>query len=325
MPSPSRRQLLLLALSSAWLAQPARARAGYPAKPIRLVVPFTPGGVVDVAARVVADEMSRGLGQQVIVDNRPGASGNIGANAVARAEPDGYTLLMGFDGTLVISPHVFESVPFSTLHDFAPIGKVGDSALVLVAHPSLGLRSVSDMVAASKKSAGLAYGTSGIGSTPHIAGEAIRQRTGAKLMHVPYRGGSAALADVLGNSIPLVFTAVASAFPYIKTGKLVALAVGGARREPSLPDVPTMIQSGLADFDFSSWVGLLAPAKTPPAIIASLNAELARTLATATVQRKLVELGIAPTPGTPQQFAELIRSDFARYQEIVKTVGVRMQ
>ena len=199
----------------------AHAQAVYPVKPIRLLVPFTPGGITDTSGRLVAEQLTRRLGQQVVVDNRPGASGNIGTQMVAAAEPDGYTLLLAFDGTMVINPHVFEKVPFDTLRDFAAVGKIGNASLVLVAYPGLPAKSLREVLNLSKTQAGgLSYGTSGTGGTPHIAGELLKQRTGAQLVHIPYKGGGQALTDVIGGNIPLVYTAIASAMPHIKSGKL---------------------------------------------------------------------------------------------------------
>jgi tripartite-type tricarboxylate transporter receptor subunit TctC len=231
----------------------AAAQTAYPTKPIRLVVPFTPGGVTDTSGRLIAEQLSKRLGQQVIVDNKPGASGNIGTQLVTTAEPDGYTLLLGFDGTLVINPHVFPKVGFDSAKDFAPIGKIGDAILILVSHPGVPAKTLKEVIALSKTQAGgLSYGTSGTGGTPHIAGELLKQRTGANLTHIPYKGGGQAMTDVLGGNIPLVYTAVAGAMQHVKSGKLHPVAVSSAQRAPSLPDVPTFIENGVADFDINS-------------------------------------------------------------------------
>src|SRR5262252_277024 len=274
--STTRRALVATAFAAPCVATvagiaalPARAQDTYPTKPIRLVVPFTPGGVTDSSGRLIADYMSRRLGQQVIVDNKPGASGNIGTAQVVAAAPDGYTLLLAFDGTMVINPHVFAKVPFDTLNDFAPIGRIGSAALILAAHPELPAKTLRDVIELSKGKP-LAYGTSGIGGTPHIAGEMLAQRTGARLEHVPYKGGGQAMTDAMGGVIPLVYTAVAGAQGHVKAGKLKPIAVSSAQRVGSLPEVPTFIESGLPelkDFVVESWVGVLAPAKTPPAVV----------------------------------------------------------
>ena len=298
----------------------------YPSKPIRLVVPFTPGGVTDTSGRLIAEQLSKRLGQQVIVDNKPGASGNIGTQQVAAAEGDGYTLLLGFDGTLVINPHVFPKTGFDTLKDFAPIGKIGDAVLILVANPSFPAKNLKDLIALSKTQAGgLSYGTSGTGGTPHIAGELLRQRTGANLVHVPYKGGGQALTDVLGGNIPLVYTAIASAIPHVKSGKLLPIAVSSSKRASSMPDVATFIENGVTDFEASSWVGLLAPAKTPRAIIARLNTELTAVLNDPEVKERLNGMGITAAPGTAESFGAELSRDLAKYGPVVKAAGIKAE
>ena len=318
----TRRAALAAALAAT--AMGAHAQDAFPNKPIRLVVPFTPGGVTDSSGRLIADFLGRRLGQQVIVDNKPGASGNIGTAQVVQAAPDGYTLLLAFDGTMVINPHVFAKVPFDTLKDFAPVGRIGSATLILVAHPDVPAKTLQDVIALSKTKP-LAYGTSGIGGTPHIAGEMLAQRTGAKLEHVPYKGGGQAMTDVMGGSIPLVYTAVAGAQGHVKSGKLKAIAVSGARRSGSLPDVPTFIESGIADFAVDSWVGLLAPAGTPAAVVAKLNTELNAVLNDPAVKERLAVLGIDPTPGTPEQFRQQMQKDLAAYGPIVKAANIKLE
>ena len=336
MPNPRRASLKALAAACratalaglatlAALASPtALAQEVFPNKPIRLVVPFTPGGVTDSSGRLIADFLGRRLGQQVIVDNKPGASGNIGTAQVVGAAPDGYTLLLAFDGTMVINPHVFAKVPFDTLKDFAPVGRIGSATLILVAHPEVPAKTLTEVIALSKTKP-LSYGTSGIGGTPHIAGEQLAQRSGAKLEHVPYKGGGQAIADTIGGSIPLVYTAVAGAQGHVKSGKLRAIAVSSARRNGALPDVPTFIESGYPDFVAESWVGILAPAKTPPAITSRLNAELNAVLNDPALRERLATLGIEATPGTPEQFREQMRTDLANYGPIVKAAGIKLE
>lgn len=322
-------QTVLAASISASLALgagTAAAQATYPNKPIRLVVPFATGGVTDTSGRLIAEQLSKRLGQQVIVDNKPGASGNIGTQLVATAEPDGYTLLLGFDGTMVINPHVFPKVGFDTAKDFAPIGKIGDAILILVSHPGVPAKTLKEVIALSKtQSGGLSYGTSGTGGTPHIAGELFKQRTGANLTHIPYKGGGQAMTDLLGGTIPLVYTAVAGAVAHVKSGKLHAVAVSSAQRAPSLPDVPTFIEAGVADFDINSWVGLLAPAKTPRAIVEKLNNELNAVLNDPVVRERLNTLGITPTPGGPEKFGRDMARDLARYGQVVKAANIKAE
>jgi tripartite-type tricarboxylate transporter receptor subunit TctC len=328
-PSFRRRGLtavLLASLAGVGLLPAAAQAQTYPNKPIRLVVPFTPGGVTDTSGRLIAEALSKRLGQNVVVDNKPGASGNIGTQQVATAEPDGYTLLLAFDGTMVINPNVFEKVPFNTLQDFASIGKIGDAVLVLVSNPGFAPKTLREVIALSKTQAGgLSYGTSGTGGTPHIAGELLRQRTGANLVHVPYKGGGQAMIDVIGGNIPLVYTAIAGAVQHVKSGKLHAIAVSSTQRASSMPDVPTFIESGVADFEASSWVGLLAPARTPKPVLDKLNTELNAVLADPAIRARLNELGISPTPGTPEQFTELMRRDLARFGPVVKAANIKVQ
>jgi len=317
---------LLTFLAACLLPLAATAQGSYPDRPIRLVVPFVPGGVTDTSGRLIADALSRRLGQPVVVENRAGASGNIGTQGVVNAAPDGYTLVLGFDGTLVINPHVFSPFPFDTLKDLAPVGKIGDATLILVAHPSLPVKTLQELIAYSKKEPkGLSYGTSGIGGTPHIAGELLNQQTGSNLVHVPYKGGGQAMTDALGGNIPLVYTAVAGAHQYVKTGKLNAIAVSSAKRSSSLPDVPTFIESGVAGFEVNSWVGILAPAQTPRSIVDKLNRELNAVLASPEIVEKLATLGIAATPETPDAFAAQIKADLAKYGKVVKAAGIKAE
>jgi tripartite-type tricarboxylate transporter receptor subunit TctC len=296
----------------------------FPSKPVRIIVPFAPGGVADNSARVVAEPLGVRLGQQVIVENRPGASGNIGTQQAAQAAPDGYTLLLGFDGTMVINPHVFAKIPFDTLADFAPVTKLGDATLILVAHPSTGFKSLANLLEAAKAKP-YAYGTSGTGGTPHLAAELLKQRTGAQLEHVPYKGGGPAVIDVLGGQIPLVFTAIASAQQYVRGGRLIGLGVPGAKRSGALPDVPTFQESGLAGFDVSSWTGIFAPARTPPAVISKLQRELSAVLQSPFVKERYATLGIEPVGNSPEEFGAQVRDDLARWREVVRTANVRLE
>jgi tripartite-type tricarboxylate transporter receptor subunit TctC len=302
------------------------AQSTYPNRPIRLIIPFTPGGVTDTSGRYIAEQLTLKLGQQVIADNRSGASGNIGAQMVASAEPDGYTLLLGYAGTLSINPSLFEKVPLDSLKDFAPIGKIGDAILILVANNDFPGKTWAEVLILSKKDPnGLSYGTSGSGGTPHIAGELLKQKTGANLVHVPYKGGGQALIDLLGGNIPLVYTAVAGANQYVKSGRIKAIAVSSAKRSPSLPDVPTFIESGIKDFEIDDWVGLLAPAKTPKPIVMKLNQALNEILNSPEGKAKLLGMGITPTPGTPEKFGEQIKSDLIRFSPIVKGMQIKSE
>lgn len=325
-----RRRTLLAAVSTlaaAGFAAPAAfAQGGYPNKPIRLVIPFAPGGVTDAAGRTVAEFMSKRLGQQVVPDNRPGASGNIGSQQVATAEPDGYTLLIVLDGTFVINPHVYEKVGFDPVRDFAPVGKIGDSTIILVANPNVKARSLADVIALSKSQpGGLPFGTSGNGSITHIAGELLKQRSGANLTHVPYKGGGPAVADVLAGHIPLAFSSAASIHGHLKAGKLVPIGVPSGKRSPMYPEIPTFAEGGVPRFDLNSWVGIVAPAKTPKPILDRLNTELNAALNDPGVREKLAASGIGAAPGTAEGFGTVIRNELAAYGTVVKSAGIKLE
>jgi tripartite-type tricarboxylate transporter receptor subunit TctC len=302
----------------------AHAQSNYPNRPIRLIIPFTPGGVTDTSGRFIAEQLSLKLGQQVIADNKPGASGNIGTQMVASAEPDGYTLLLGYAGTLSINPTLSDKVPFDSVKDFAPIGKIGDAILILVANNDFPGKSLSDVIEISKKNPnGLSYGTSGTGGTPNIAGELFKQKSGANLVHIPYKGGGQALLDLLGGNIPLVYTAVAGANQYVSSGRIKAIAVSSAKRSASMTDVPTFKEGGVKDFVIDDWVGLLAPAKTPKPIIMKLNQALNEILNSTEGKARLFAMGITPTPGTPEKFGEQIKGDLIRFAPIVKAANMK--
>lgn len=324
---PSTRRCLLgaaLALATSGLS-PAFAQGDYPTKPIKLIVPFATAGVTDTSARIVAEKLGQILGQTVVVENKAGAAGNIGTQQVAGAEPDGYTLLLGYDGTLVINPSVYAKVPFDPIKDFAPIGKIGDAVLVVVVNPKVPATKLSELQAAAKATpGGLSYGSAGIGSTTHLAGEMLRQRTGMNMTHVPYKGGGHAMGDLVGGTLPMHFTAVAGAMPFIKNNQIRPIAVASRQRAPSLPDVPTFIEAGLKDFEFNSWVGLMAPAKTPPAVVAKLNQALNKVLSAPEMRERLNQLGIVAQPGTPESFGQEIVRDLAKNKAIVKAADIKL-
>jgi tripartite-type tricarboxylate transporter receptor subunit TctC len=312
----------LLALAA---ALPASAQE-WPAKPIRLIVPFAPGGVADTSARAVSDKLSARLGQQVTVENRAGASGNIGSLAVAQAAPDGYTLLLAFDGTMVINPHVFAKMPFDSLKDFQHVSKLGDATLILVAANNVPAKNFQELLALGKQRPGtLLYGTSGTASTPHVTGELIKQRTGLDITHVPYKGGGQALIDVAGGQVPLVFTAIAGANQYVKQGRVQAIAIASAKRDPALPDVPTFIESGAPGIEAYSWVGISAPPKTPRPIVDRLHREIVEVLKDPDVRTRYATLGIVPVGNTPEQFTDQVRADLARWAGVVKQSGIKVE
>ena len=303
----------------------ALAQDGYPNKPVKIVVPFAPGGGGDAVVRSISEKLGERLGQQVLIENRPGASGYIGAQAVANAAPDGYTILMGFDGSLVVAPHLIKA-PFDTVGDFAPITKLNDAILILAAHPSVGAKSLKELVELSKtKPGGLAFGSSGAATTTHLAGELLAQRAGMKLTHVPYKGGGQAVTDVVGGQIPLIFTVIPTISAFIKDGRLQAIGVASAKRSPVLPEVPTMIESGLPGFEVNSWYGLLAPARTPKPIIDRLQREVAAVLALPEIRERYLKGGFEPVGNKPEEFAAQIKADLARWNKVVKDANIRIE
>ena len=261
-----------------------------------------------------------------MVENKSGASGNIGAAFVAQAEPDGYTLLLGFDGTMVINPHIFDKISFDTLKDFSAVAKIGDAALILVANNNFPGKTVADVIAISKKDPnGLSYATSGTGVTPHIAGELLKQKTGANLTPIPYKSGGQALIGLMSGDVPLAFTVLAGANQYVQTGRLKPIAISAKVRVSSLPNVPTFIESGYPDIYVTSWIGVLAPAKTPKAVVNSLNAAINEILQTPDAKERLNGIGITPTPTSPEKFAEQIKLDLNLFGNIVKTAGIKAE
>lgn len=320
----SRMRLFIMGLALIAISATTQAQNNFPNKPIRLIVPFAPGGVTDTSGRLIADQLARRIGQPIIVENKPGASGNIGAAMVATSEPDGYTLVLGFDGTIAINPHIFASMPLDTVKDLTPIGKIGETILILVAYPKFQAQTLQQIIALSKQPGQtINFGSSGVASPQHIAVELLNQQTGSKLVHIPYKGGGQAMIDVQAGVIPLVYTAVAGAYPYIKSGRLNAVAVSSQKRAPSLPDVPTFMESGVKDFVASGWVGIFAPAKTPQAIIDYLNKELNAVLSTPEVIAKLDTLGIEASPGSPATFSKEIAADLKRYGEVIKAANIK--
>ena len=311
---------MLCALSIAAIAQ------DFPSKPVRLIVPFATGGVTDTSARLIADKLSRAIGQQVIVENRPGGSGNPGTQYVAQSVPDGYTLLLAFDGTMVINPFVFPKIPFDTVKDFQPVTKLGDAALVLVAHPAVPAKNFSELLAYSKANPGkLSFGHSGTGGTTHVAGELLKQRSGLDMLHIPYKSGGQAVVDAIGGQVPLAYSAVAGAHAHVKSGKLKAIGVSSLKRISSLPDAPTFDEQGVAGFEAVSWVGIMAPAKTPRAIVDRLQRDLAAILKDQDTRDRFATLGIEPVGNTPEQFAEQIKADLARWGKVVEQAKIRAE
>jgi tripartite-type tricarboxylate transporter receptor subunit TctC len=303
----------------------AQATDAYPTKTIKLVVPFAPGGVTDTSGRILAEGLSKRLGQQVIVENKPGASGNIGAQLVASAAPDGYTLFLALDGTLVINPHAYSKIGFDTLKDFAPVAKIGNSVIILAANPAVKAKNLKELVAlANATPGGMSYGTSGNASIVHLAGELLKQQSNSNFVHVAYKGGGPAVADALAGHIPLTFSSAASINQHMKAGKLVALGVPSATRSPAYPDIPTFKESGIPGIELNSWVGIMAPAKTPAAIVTKLNKEINAVLQDPAVKAKLLGSGIEAANATSAQFGDEIKRDLAMYKPVVEKAGIKV-
>jgi tripartite-type tricarboxylate transporter receptor subunit TctC len=297
----------------------AGAQGAWPARPVTVVVPFPPGGGTDTGARILAEQLSKKWGQPVLVDNKGGAAGQIGADVVAKARPDGYTLLMGNLGTQAINPALYAKMPYDPDKAFAPIALVAELPLAMMVHPSVPARTVNEFVALAKAQPGkLSYSSSGAGGGPHLAAEMFKQATGSFILHVPYRGGGPAIADLLAGHVQLSFMTVLEASGHIKAGKLRALAVTSDKRVNALPDVPTLGEAALPGFNSISWIGLLAPAGTPREIVDKVAADVREALARDEVKDKLVQLGAVPAAGTPAQFTALIDNDRKRYARIIR-------
>ncbi|MCC7547839.1 MAG: tripartite tricarboxylate transporter substrate binding protein [Burkholderiales bacterium] len=298
----------------------------YPVRSIKIVAPFSPGGGVDTVARVIADPLSKALGRPVIVENRPGAAGTIGAALVAKAPADGHTLLLGTISTHGIAPSLYARLPYDAQKDFTPISLLVTQPNVLAVHPSLGVRSVADLIRLAKARPGtIAYASSGTGTTQHLSGALFEAAAGVRLVHVPYKGSAPALTDLLGGQVQLMFDNLPTALPHIQAGKLTALAVTSSTRALRLPDVSTMREAGLAGYEVTSWYALYAPARTPPAVAQRLSSEVRRILASPAVAERLREQGFQPAPGTPEQLGTMTRDEIARWAKVVKQAGVTME
>ena len=315
--------LALVAIASATpLAAVAQA---YPAKPVRFIIPFPPGGATDILGRILGQKLGETLGQQFIVDNRGGASGNLGLELAAKAPPDGYTVTIGQAANLAINLSLMGKLPYDPVRDFTPITMIATSPNLLVVHPSLPVKSMKDLVALAKAKPGaLNYASSGNGSPGHLAAELFKQIAGIQMTHIPYKGAGPALTDVVAGHAQLYFTAPISAQPFVKGGRLRMVAVTTAKRSPSLPDVPTVAESGYPGMDVASWWALLAPAGTPKDVIARLHTETVKILGTSDMRERLAAQGADAAPGSPEQLGAYIKSEIANWAKMVKTSGVKI-
>ena len=317
-----RATLLLAALSAACGAH----ADAYPSRPIRFVVAFPPGGGTDIIARSIAQKLSERVSQQVLVDNRPGAGGNIGTEIVAKSAPDGYTMLMGSAGPLAINASLFKTMPFDPQHDLAPVTLAASTPNVLVVHPSLGVTTVKELIALAKNSPGrINFASSGFGTPAQLAGELFNSMAGVKLVHVPYKGAAPALADLLGGQVQLMFSTMPPALPHVKDGKLRALAVTSLKRSPAAPELPTLAEAGLPGFEANTWHGVVLPAGAPAEVIAKLNREIVAILHLPDVVERLSAQGAEPVGSTPEEFAAYIRSETAKWAKVVRESGAKAE
>ena len=314
----------IVPLLAACSALPAQAQ-DYPVKPIRLVVPFGPGGTTDILARVIGDRLSERWRQQVLIDNLPGAGGNIAAELVARAAPDGYTIFLGSMGTQSMNVSIYSKLPFDPLKDFAPISLVSVSANLLLIHPSIPANSVKELIQLAKvKPDRFSYSTSGAGSFNHMSAELFNLMAGTKMVHIPYKSGAQTVTAVVSGEADLVFQTIPAALPLVEARRLKALAVCTLQRHPLFPNLPTANESGLPGFNISSWYGILAPGATPKPIVAALNDALVQIVKSPAASKRLLELGVDPVSNTPEQFDALIRADIVKWGKVAKAANIKV-
>ena len=306
-------------------ALPASA-ADYPTKPIRLIVPFPPGGGNDILARAIGQRLAEVIGQQIVVDNRGGAGGMLGAELAAKAAPDGYTIFLGSVGNLAFNPALHAKLAYDPVRDFAPVTLLATSAFILIANPAVPAKSVKELIALAKAKPGqLNYGTAGPGSSLHMTGEIFKLATGTDIVPVAYKGTAPALIDLMAGQVQIMFSTMPSALPHVKTGKLRALGVSGPKRTAAAPDVPTIAEAGVPGFEVLNWQGMAAPSKTPQAIIQKLNRALQETLKTPKVIETLMAQGLEAAGSTPEQFGALVKSEVVKYTKVVKEAKITVE
>jgi tripartite-type tricarboxylate transporter receptor subunit TctC len=317
--------VFLLLTCAMCAVEPAGAQR-FPDRPIRLVVPYAPGGNIDITARIVSPGMSEALGVSILVDNRAGAGGAIGSDLVAKAPPDGYTLLLGSTGSTTGAAAIYPKLPYDPVRDFAPIGFVSNVPVVIVVHPALPARTVKELVALAKSKPGrLTYGSGGTGTTNHLAAALFEVYTGTKLTHVPYKGMGPATVDLMGGQIDAAFDQLSAAIPYIKSGKTRALALASPTRSKLLPELPTLKESGVSGADASTFSGILAPAATPRDTVVKLNAALIKTLSQESTRERFTTLGAEISPSSPEQLGQFIKDDLAKWAKVVKAAGIKIE
>jgi tripartite-type tricarboxylate transporter receptor subunit TctC len=313
-----------LAVAPVVSVAPLAAAAEWPTKAVRIVVPFSPGGATDVVARTLGSRLSEVWKQPVVVENRPGAGGNIGGDLVAKAEPDGHTLLVSSPAEIAINQHLYSKMPYDPLKDLVPVSKLASAPLVLVVHPSVPSKTVSELIAHIRTSGGIAYASSGSGGPQHLAGEQFRLMTGLPMTHVPYKGGAPAITDLVGGQVQMFFAGLPPALPHIKADRLRPLAVTTAKRSDFMPELPSVAEAGLAGFDFENWQGLFAPGGTPPELVERIARDVARAAAGEGFAEQLRASGAGPAIVGPAEFAKFVRSESDKYEKLVKASGARV-
>ncbi len=312
------------ALAALSAVAPAAAQP-YPQKPVRLIVGFPPGGATDVVARLVGQKLGEQLGQQFVVDNRGGADGNIGAELVAKAPPDGYTLMLATIGTMTINPSLHRKMPFDTLRDFAAISQVTSLPQLLVVHPSVPAKTVSDLIAYAKSRPGqLNFASGGSGSAIHLAGELFKMMSKVDMVHIPYKGSAPAMTDLLSGQVSLMFDQILTALPHVKNGKLRALGVTTEKRSPAAPHIPTISEAALPGYSVATWHGLVAPTATPRTIVQRLSAETAKALQSAEIRDRFSAQGVEPVSSTPEQFAAMMKSELEKWRTVIAASGAKV-
>ena len=315
-------RVVLIALTALTQAGPVMAQA-YPARPVRLVVPYPAGGSTDILARVLAEKISPAWGQPMVVENRAGATGVIGAELVAKAPPDGYTLLMGVNGPISIAPAI-RSMPYDSLRDFAPVTLIADAPKLMVIHPSIPAQNLQEFIVWAKaQGKPISFASAGIGTTGHLASEMLKQRAGLDANHVPYKGGGPAIADVIGGHVQFMFEVMPQLLPHVQAGRLRALGISSAERSRAISALPTIAEQGLAGFQSSTWFGVLAPAGTPQAVISHINAEFSKALAEPDMAKRIADLGASWAPNSPADFASFLRADLEKWRQVVVKSGAK--
>jgi tripartite-type tricarboxylate transporter receptor subunit TctC len=317
-------RMLLAAVLTALSCGHAAADA-YPTKPIRFLVPYPPGGSTDPIVRIVAQKLTEAWKEQIVIDNRAGGGGNVATDLVAKASPDGYTVLLGTVSTICINPSLYQKLPFDPVKDLAPVSLIVSGFYLLAAHPAFAPASVAELVALARAKQGqLNYASGGAGSAPHLAMELLKQMAKIELTHVPYKGTGPALNDVLGGHVPMLFGSAASILPLMKAGRIKVLAMTGSKRSNTMPEIPTVAEAGYPGFEVDSWYGVLAPARTPPPIVSALHREIARIVQLPDVRARFAALGLEPVGNDPAQFAKIISNDLARWAGVVKRGNIRI-